>query len=217
MERDDFNKALGKRIKTIRKVNGLTLLELGKAVGISESTAQRYEDGKIKSVSIDMVRKFSQALNTPLQALMGWDKDTNIESPTKTCRGVRIPILGRVVAGIPIEATQEILGYEEITPDLAKTGEFFALQVKGNSMLPKLEDGDVVIVKKQEDVETGDIAIVLVNGDEATIKQVKKVNGGIMLYGFNPDVYEPHFYSNQQIETLPVRILGKVIESRRAW
>lgn len=217
MERDDFNKALGKRIKTIRKVNGLTLLELGKAVGISESTAQRYEDGKIKSVSIDMVRKFSQALNTPLQALMGWDKDTNIESPTKTCRGVRIPILGRVVAGIPIEATQEILGYEEITPDLAKTGEFFALQVKGNSMLPKLEDGDVVIVKKQEDVETGDIAIVLVNGDEATIKQVKKVNGGIMLYGFNPDVYEPHFYSNQQIEELPVRILGKVVESRRSW
>lgn len=217
MERDDFNKALGKRIKTIRKVNGLTLLELGKAVGISESTAQRYEDGKIKSVSIDMVRKFSQALNTPLQALMGWDKNTNIESPTQTGHGVRIPVLGRVVAGIPIEATQEILGYEEITPDLAKTGEFFALQVKGDSMLPKLEEGDIVIVKCQGDVETGDIAIVLVNGNEATIKQVKKVDGGIMLYGFNPDVYEPHFYSNKQIETLPVRILGKVIESRRAW
>lgn len=217
MERDDFNKALGRRIKTIRKVNGLTLLELGKAVGISESTAQRYEDGKIKSVSIDMVRKFSQALNTPLQALMGWDKNTNIESPTQTGHGVRIPVLGRVVAGIPIEATQEILGYEEITPDLAKTGEFFALQVKGDSMLPKLEEGDIVIVKCQGDVETGDIAIVLVNGNEATIKQVKKVDGGIMLYGFNPDVYEPHFYSNKQIETLPVRILGKVIESRRAW
>lgn len=217
MERDDFNKALGRRIKTIRKVNGLTLLELGKAVGISESTAQRYEDGKIKSVSIDMVRKFSQALNTPLQALMGWDKNTNIESPTQTGHGVRIPVLGRVVAGIPIETTQEILGYEEITPDLAKTGEFFALQVKGDSMLPKLEEGDIVIVKCQGDVETGDIAIVLVNGNEATIKQVKKVDGGIMLYGFNPDVYEPHFYSNKQIETLPVRILGKVIESRRAW
>jgi len=126
-------------------------------------------------------------------------------------------VLGRVVAGIPIEAVEEILDYEEITPELAATGEFFALQVKGDSMLPKLEEGDVVIVKKQADVETGDIAIVLVNGDEATIKQVKKVTGGIMLYGFNPDVYEPHFYSNQQIEELPVRILGKVIESRRSW
>lgn len=132
-------------------------------------------------------------------------------------RGVRIPVLGRVVAGIPIEAVEEILDYEEITPELASTGEFFALQVRGDSMLPKLEEGDVVIVKKQEDVETGDIAIVLVNGDEATIKQIKKVDGGIMLYGFNPDVYEPHFYSNQQIEELPVRILGKVIESRRSW
>lgn len=109
------------------------------------------------------------------------------------------------------------MGYEEITPDLAKTGDFFALQVKGDSMLPKLEEGDIVIVKCQEDVETGDIAIVLVNGDEATIKQVKKVDGGIMLYGFNSDVYAPHFYSNQQIEALPVRILGKVIESRRSW
>lgn len=84
-------------------------------------------------------------------------------------------------------------------------------------MLPKLEEGDIVIVKCQEDVETGDIAIVLVNGDEATIKQVKKVDGGIMLYGFNSDVYSPHFYSNQQIEALPVQILGKVIESRRSW
>lgn len=220
MERDDFNKALGKRIKTIRKENGLTLLELGKAVGISESTAQRYEDGKIKSVSIDMVRKFSHALNTSLQTLIGWDKNTATESilpRTPAGRGVRIPVLGRVVAGIPIEATQEILGYEEITPDLAKTGEFFALQVKGDSMLPKLEEGDIVIVKCQEDVETGDIAIVFVNGDEATIKQVKKVDGGIMLYGFNSDVYAPHFYSNQQIEALPVQILGKVIESRRSW
>lgn len=121
------------------------------------------------------------------------------------------------MAGIPIEAVEEILDYEEITPGLAATGEFFALQVRDDSMLPKLEKGDVVIVKKQEDVETGDIAIVLVNGDEATIKQIKKVDGGIMLYGFNPDVYEPHFYSNQQIEELPVRILGKVIESRRSW
>ena len=83
MERDDFNKALGKRIKTIRKENGLTLFELGKAVGISESTAQRYEDGKIKSVSIDMVRKFSHALNTSLQILMGWDKNSDKSNTLK--------------------------------------------------------------------------------------------------------------------------------------
>ena len=217
MERDDFNKALGKRIKTIRKINGLTLLELGKAVGISESTAQRYEDGKIKSVSIDMVRKFSQALNTPLQALMGWDKDTNIESPTKTCRGVRIPVLGRVVAGIPIEAIEEILDYEEITPEMAATGDFFALQVRGDSMLPTLKDGDVVIVKKQPTVDSGDIAIVLVNGNDATVKEIKESAVGITLIGHNVAVYTPHFYSNEEIKNLPVQVLGKVVEMRRKF
>lgn len=217
MERDDFNKALGKRIKTIRKENGLTLLELGKAVGISESTAQRYEDGKIKSVSIDMVRKFSHALNTSLQTLIGWDKNTATESilpRTPTGHGVRIPVLGRVVAGIPIEAVEEILDYEEITPELAATGEFFALKIRGHSMEPRMMEGDVVIVRRQDDVDSGDVAIVLVNGDEATVKRVKKQEEGITLIATNTSVYEPHFYSNKEIADLPVRILGRVVELR---
>lgn len=88
-------------------------------------------------------------------------------------RGVRIPVLGRVVAGIPIEAVEEILDYEEITPELAATGEFFALKIRGHSMEPRMMEGDVVIVRKQEDVESGDVAIVLVNGNEATVKRVK--------------------------------------------
>lgn len=204
-------KSIGERIKEARKSAGLTQLELAKKTELSRSYIGDIEKDRYNP-SVSTLQLIATATNTPLEDLL---PSTKTVSPTG--RGVRIPVLGRVVAGIPIEAVQEILDYEEITPELAATGEFFALQVKGDSMLPKLEEGDVVIVKKQEDVETGDIAIVLVNGDEATIKQVKKVNGGIMLYGFNPDVYEPHFYSNQQIEELPVRILGKVIESRRSW
>ena len=202
-------------LKRLREEKEMTQAELGKALEISPSAIGMYEQGR-RTPDIPTLKKIASYFNVSLDYLLG-------NSPAKAAqqqsagRGVRIPVLGRVVAGIPIEAVEEILDYEEITPELAATGEFFALQVKGDSMLPKLEEGDVVIVKKQEDVETGDIAIVLVNGDEATIKQVKKVNGGIMLYGFNPDVYEPHFYSNQQIEELPVRILGKVIESRRSW
>lgn len=204
-------KSIGERIKEARKSAGLTQLELAKKTELSRSYIGDIEKDRYNP-SVSTLQLIATATNTPLEDLL---PSTKTVSPTG--RGVRIPVLGRVVAGIPIEAVEEILDYEEITPELAATGEFFALQVKGDSMLPKLEEGDVVIVKKQEDVETGDIAIVLVNGDEATIKQVKKVNGGIMLYGFNPDVYEPHFYSNQQIEELPVRILGKVIESRRSW
>lgn len=204
-------KSIGERIKEARKSAGLTQLELAKKTELSRSYIGDIEKDRYNP-SVSTLQLIATATNTPLEDLL---PSTKTVFPTG--RGVRIPVLGRVVAGIPIEAVEEILDYEEITPELAATGEFFALQVKGDSMLPKLEEGDVVIVKKQEDVETGDIAIVLVNGDEATIKQVKKVNGGIMLYGFNPDVYEPHFYSNQQIEELPVRILGKVIESRRSW
>ena len=202
-------------LKRLREEKEMTQAELGKALEISPSAIGMYEQGR-RTPDIPTLKKIASYFNVSLDYLLG-NSPAKAAQPKTTGRGVRIPVLGRVVAGIPIEAVEEILDYEEITPELAATGEFFALQVKGDSMLPKLEEGDVVIVKKQEDVETGDIAIVLVNGDEATIKQVKKVNGGIMLYGFNPDVYEPHFYSNQQIEELPVRILGKVIESRRSW
>lgn len=207
---------LGSRIKELRLERKMTGDELGRVLGISKSTISLYEHDK--STPDDAIKKkICSYFDVSFDWLMGITTSRTTIYPKRTGRGVPIPVLGRVVAGIPIEAVEEILDYEEITPELAATGEFFALQVKGDSMLPKLEEGDVVIVKKQADVETGDIAIVLVNGDEATIKQVKKVTGGIMLYGFNPDVYEPHFYSNQQIEELPVRILGKVIESRRSW
>lgn len=206
--------SFGAKLKSCRKDMSLSQRELGQKIGVAESTISLYESNK-RFPDAETLQKISSLFNVSLDYLLGNAPCKKPVSPAG--RGVRIPVLGRVVAGIPIEAVQEILDYEEITPELAATGEFFALQVKGDSMLPKLEEGDIVIVKKQADVETGDIAIVLVNGDEATIKQVKKVTGGIMLYGFNPDVYEPHFYSNQQIEELPVRILGKVIESRRSW
>lgn len=205
----------GNRLKQLREEKGLSQSEVAKIIGVGRTTYLKWENGENQPTR--KLDQLSQFFGVSIDYLLGKSDVKNIKSKNLHSRGIRIPVLGRVVAGIPIEAVEEILDYEEITPELAATGEFFALQVRGDSMLPKLEEGDVVIVKKQADVETGDIAIVLVNGDEATIKQIKKVDGGIMLYGFNPDVYEPHFYSNQQIQELPVRILGKVIESRRSW
>jgi repressor LexA len=84
-------------------------------------------------------------------------------------------------------------------------------------MEPKLYNGDVVIVRRQPDIESGETAIVLVNGDEATVKQIKKEKNGILLIGHNTDVYAPHFYSNEDIENMPVQVLGKVIELRRKF
>ena len=97
---------------------------------------------------------------------------------------------------------------------MAQTGEFYALKVKGNSMEPRICEGDIVIVKVQPDVECGDIAVVIVNGDEATVKKISKSEEGITLIANNTAVYTPRFYTNKQIAELPVIISGKVVELR---
>ena len=128
-------------------------------------------------------------------------------------KGVKIPVLGYVRAGIPIDAVEEILDYEEITQEMAAQGEHFGLQIKGDSMEPKFSDGDVVIVRKQSDVDNSNIAVVLVNGNEATVKKIKKSAEGIALIPTNP-AYDIKFYNNSEIESLPISIIGKVVELR---
>lgn len=204
-------KSIGERIKEARKSAGLTQLELAKKTELSRSYIGDIEKDRYNP-SVSTLQLIATATNTPLEDLL---PSTKTVSPAG--RGVRIPVLGRVVAGIPIEAVEEIIDYEEIPKSMSATGEFFALQVKGDSMLPTLKDGDVVIVKKQPTVDSGDIAIVLVNGNEATVKEVKESPGGITLIGHNVAVYTPQFYSNEEIKSLPVEVLGKVVEMRRKF
>lgn len=201
-------KSIGERIKEARKSAGLTQLELAKKTELSRSYIGDIEKDRYNP-SVSTLQLIATATNTPLEDLL---PSTKTVSPTG--RGVRIPVLGRVVAGIPIEAVEEILDYEEITPELAASGDFFALKIRGHSMEPRIMEGDVVIVRRQDDVESGDVAIVLVNGNEATVKRVKKQPEGITLIATNTSVYEPHFYSNKEIADLPVRILGRVVELR---
>ena len=203
--------ALGENIKQARMKAQISQDELAKRLGYkSRSTIAKIESGE-NDLTQKKVAAFAKALNVSIDFLMDGNGNEN------NSQGVRIPVLGRIVAGIPLEAIEEIEDYEEIPRKMAASGEFFALRIKGRSMEPKLAEGDIVIVRKQEDVDSGDTAIVLVNGDEATVKQIKKTETGIMLIGFNVEVYQPHFYSNEQIEALPVRIIGKVVESRHKW
>lgn len=127
--------------------------------------------------------------------------------------GVIINVLGRVAAGIPIEAVEEIIDTEEISAEMARTGEFFGLRIHGDSMEPRMCEGDVVIVRKQDDAESGEIVIATVNGSDATCKRLRKYRDGIELISNNP-AYSPMFYSNEEIEEKPVRIIGKVVELR---
>lgn len=124
-----------------------------------------------------------------------------------------INVLGRVAAGIPLNAVEEIIDTEEIPEKMARTGEFFGLKIKGHSMEPRICDGDVVIVRQQSDVEDGDIAIVLVNGDEGTCKRIKRYQDSLALLPLNP-TYEPMVYTKKQVADLPVKIIGKVVELR---
>lgn len=144
----------------------------------------------------------------------GVEKSDLIEDKNENNLSTRIPVLGTVKAGIPITAIQEILDYEEISSKMARCGEYFALRIKGDSMEPRMYEGDVVIVKQQNTVDNGQIAIVLVNGDEATVKKVRFRDNGIELIAFNSYVYEPHFYSAEDIHHLPVQIIGRVVELR---
>ena len=129
---------------------------------------------------------------------------------------VKIKILGTVPAGMPIEAVEDIIGEETISMKDAQTGKFFGLRIKGDSMDPDFRSGDIVVVRQQEDIESGQIAIVIINGDEATCKKVEKYDNGIMLVPLNKK-YEEKFYSNEDIEKLPVRIIGRVVQSRRNY
>ena len=124
-----------------------------------------------------------------------------------------INVLGRVAAGIPLNAVEEIIDTEEIPEKMARTGEFFGLKIKGHSMEPRICDGDVAIVRQQADVEDGDIAIVLVNGDEGTCKRIKRYQDSLALLPLNP-TYEPMVYTKKQVADLPVTIIGKVVELR---
>lgn len=126
---------------------------------------------------------------------------------------VAINVYGRVAAGIPFEMIEDIIDTEEITEELARTGEFFALQIRGDSMEPRMKEGDVVIVRRQDDADSDDTVIATVNGTDATCKRLKKYAEGIALIATNPS-YEPMYFSNKEIEEKPVKILGRVVELR---
>lgn len=172
------------------------------------SSIAKIEKGEV-DISESKIRDFAKALKTSPRILMEWDDPT----PSSVNRGVSINVLGRVAAGIPVEAITDIIDTEEIPEEMAKTGEFFGLQIHGDSMEPRMYEGDVVIVRKQEDAESGDIVIAMVNGDDATCKRLMKYAGGISLISLNSK-YPPMPYSNKEIEEKPVKIVGKVVELR---
>lgn len=205
---EDVN-SIVKRIKKRRLELEYSFQDLADKTNMSKSTLQRYETGAIKNLPLDKLEVLASALQTTPSYLMGWDEVK--KEPKK--KGVKIPVLGRVAAGVPIEMIEDVLDYEEITEDMAKHGEYFALKIQGDSMTPRICNNDVVIVRQQDDAENGDIVIAAINGDDAVCKRLQKYNDGIALISLNPQ-YDPIYLKKDEIDEKPVRIIGKVVELR---
>lgn len=199
-------------LKALRTSHHLTQDELSKKLQISRSTIGMYEKGA-REPDFETLELIADYFNVDIDYLLGRTTKTTYIPTGNVSAGISIPVLGHVAAGIPISAIEEIIDTEEISADLAKTGEFFGLKIHGNSMEPRISDGDVVIVRQQNDAESGDIVIATVNGDEATCKRIRKYRDGIELISNNPS-YEPMFFSNEEIEKKPVKIIGRVVELR---
>lgn len=200
-------KTLGDNIKRLRAESGLSQAELGKLLGVSDKTISSWEVDRTEPPRVaygKMCRIFRCSLEDFFEGIPDYEKHRH---------GVRVPVLGKVQAGLPIEAVQNIIDWEEIPEKMARTGEFFGLQIRGSSMEPRYLEGDVVIVKKQSTVESGQIGVVLVDGTDATVKKILIHNEGLSLISTNP-AFPPIFYSSQEVEEKPVQIIGKVVELR---
>lgn len=198
---------MGTIIKKRREQLGISQEQLANILGYKSRSSINKIELNHTDLPQSKIVALAKALSVTPAYLMGWEE---LEQPIPKSNGyptVRIPVLGDVAAGVPILAQQDIVGYEDIPADMAKTGEYFGLKIKGDSMEPKIHDNDIVIVKSMSDAENNDIVIAMIN-NEATCKRLHKYSNSVVLTAINSD-YKP-------IEVTPdenIQILGKVVMS----
>lgn len=208
------------KFKELRKKAGLTQIEFAQKLNVDQSTISKWEQDKAIP-DIQMLVQLASFFNVSVDYLMGREQkvDNNVAGVQLERQTVRIPVYGTIPAGVPIEMIEDsyIEDYEDISADLLRGGnKYFALRVKGDSMLPKFESGDILILKQTEDCESGAYCAVSINHTECTFKKVIKKMNGLTLMPLNPD-YEPLFFTNREVAELPVTILGVVKEVRRSY
>ena len=225
---------LGEIIKQYRKEHDMSLQDFANLIGTSRSYIHMLEKNvnpstnKPISPSIETLKLLANAMHMDLEFLLKQlNNEQSIyldeneykkqfeESTTSSPSSAVVFIYGTIPAGIPMECIEDVIDTEEIPIDMLKGGkQYFGLKVKGDSMEPEYLDGDTLILLKQEDCESGDDCVVMINGFDGTFKRVFKNEQGIVLQPLN-NKYSPMVYSNEDIQNLPVRILGVVEEIRR--
>lgn len=209
---------IGNIIKSRRLELSLTLEEVGKAVGVSKSTVQKWENGFISNMKRDKIAALAKILNINPVSLITGDRDINSDNVSLP-DGVepynpvmhRIPILGNIAAGLPLFAEENIEGYTYT--ELNHGGEYFALRIKGDSMTAaNIPDGSLVTVRSQPQVENGEIAAVRVNDDSFTVKRFKQNDNIVTL---TPQSYNPkHQVQIYDLTKDKIDIIGKVVECK---
>lgn len=215
------------RLNMAMRTRNIKATELSLKTGIAKSSLSEYINGKYEAKQ-DGVYLLAKALNVNEAWLMGLDVPMEKESDDllkkigatslSNLKTVSIPILGTVKAGYDYLAQENWDGTAYISQELAQTGDFFALKIKGDSMFETLWNGDIVAVKKQDFAENGNIVVALINGNEATVKQIKLLDNGIKLMPLNrrinPETNEPYYedisFTKEEIQSKPVQIIGIV-------
>ncbi|MEG0179736.1 MAG: XRE family transcriptional regulator [Oscillospiraceae bacterium] len=195
---------LNERLRDARLEKNITADELAERIGVNRSTLFRYESGEIASIPAKQLAAIARELGISIDRLLYGTSNASI----------RIPILGEVRAGIPTEAIENTLGEVEIPCEWQRRGEYFALRIKGDSMAPRMHEGDVVVVRKDSCPESGDVVVAMVGADNATVKKYIRQDNGITLEPYNRAAYEPLYFRKEQVAELPVTILGVVEELR---
>ena len=195
-----------KRFSELIDRGNYTLEEIGNAIGIkSKSTISKYLSGNIQNIKRSQIVKLANLFNVSPAWLAGFTDQKYDNYNNKQV----FPLLGTVKAGYDYLASENIIGYVSVDKKISDIENYFALKVVGDSMQPVLYEDDIIIVHRQSDVESGEIAIILVNNDEATVKKVIKYNDYIELIAFN-SYYPPRKLDKKS----NFKIIGKVTEAR---
>ena len=202
------------RLRELRKEKGYSQQSLGIHLGVSRSTVAMWESGATRH-SNDLIVEIANLFGVTTDYLLGRSRKTLPEDgeAIKPDGDGWIPVIGEVRGGTPINAIEFIEDWEQLDPSQIGSDRYVGLRVVGDSMEPRIKDGDIAIINTSVEVRSGDVAVVLVNGDTATIKKISFQDGGLLLIPFN-NAYTPKFYGKNDIENLPVRIFGRVVEVR---
>lgn len=208
---------IGERIKQLRTEKlGISQVAFADKINVSKQTLYKYENNIITNIPSDKIEIIASLCGVSPSYLMGWDDlPSNVKPVDPSSRTVKI--YGRIAGGKPIEMIENVIDEVDLSTLPEKyDGHYFGLQIRGHSMEPDIKDGDYIICVEAEDAESGDIVAVTVNGEDATCKRILKYKDGIRLVPLNPS-YEVKYYTNKEVLSLPVRVIGRVLEARHRF